>query len=74
MYIHVKAVVNTKKERIEQLKKENHFIVSVREKAELNMANKRIILIIANHFSVPIGAVRIINGHQSPSKILSVEI
>ena len=74
MYIHVKVTTQAKKESIEQLKKENHFAISVREKAELNMANKRIVTIIAEYFAIPASTVRILNGHQSPSKILSIDM
>jgi uncharacterized protein YggU (UPF0235/DUF167 family) len=45
----------------------------VREKAERNLANKRVLEIIAEAFNVSVKKVRIINGHQSPSKILAVD-
>jgi uncharacterized protein YggU (UPF0235/DUF167 family) len=71
MYIKVRVVANSKKEKIEQ-KSEDHFNICVKEKAQRNMANSRIIEIISQYFDVPLSAVRIINGHHSPSKILSV--
>lgn len=73
MYIKVRVIANSKKENI-QKKSEDHYIVSVREKAERNMANKRVCEIIAYVFNIQTKDVRIINGHQSPSKILSVNI
>lgn len=54
-------------------KSKDHFEISVREKAERNMANKRTIEIIAEHFQVPTSKVRIVNGHHHPSKLLMVE-
>jgi len=72
MYIHVKVTPNSKKEKFEQIS-DDHFEVHVREKAERNMANKRARELVAEHFCVPAGKVRIINGHHSPSKLISVE-
>jgi uncharacterized protein YggU (UPF0235/DUF167 family) len=73
MYVHVKVTAGAKKESFGE-KSKGHFIVSVREPAERNLANSRIIEIIAAHFAVPPKSVRIINGHHSPSKILSVDV
>lgn len=73
MYIKVKVTASAKKESI-QKKSDNHYIISVREKAERNMANRRVCEIIASIFHISIKGVRIINGHQSPSKILSVNV
>ncbi len=73
MYIKVRVNARAKKEIITK-KSENSYILSVKEKAERNMANKRVCEIIASLYSIPIKAVRIINGHQSPSKILSISI
>jgi hypothetical protein len=72
MYIKVKVTAGAKKEKLERISSD-HFEVSVKEKAERNMANRRVIELIANFFEVPEGKIRIINGHHSPGKILSVE-
>lgn len=73
MYIKVRVNPGSKKEKITK-KSENHYILDIKEKAERNMANKRVCEIVASLYSIPIKAVRIINGHQSPSKILSINI
>ncbi|HNW71751.1 MAG TPA: DUF167 domain-containing protein [Candidatus Paceibacterota bacterium] len=73
MYIRVKVKANARKEEFRQTK-EDHFEISVKEKAERNMANKRVIEIISSFFSVPLGKVRIVNGHQSPTKLMIVEM
>ena len=73
MFIKVRVLTGTRKEKIDK-KSDDHFMISVKEPAERNLANNRICEIIALNFSVPRSAVRIINGHQSPSKILSVNI
>jgi len=72
MYIKVVAKTQAKKESIVK-KSKDHFIISVKEKAEKNMANKKIIEILAQYFEVPKGKVRIINGHHHPHKLIVVE-
>lgn len=71
-YVHVKVTAHAGKESFKQIKKD-HFEVSVREKAERNEANTRVLELVAEYFKVPINKVRIINGHHHPSKLLSVE-
>ncbi|MDD2935580.1 MAG: DUF167 domain-containing protein [Candidatus Pacebacteria bacterium] len=73
MYIKVKAYPKSKKEEVVQTS-ENRFEIKVKEKAEMNMANKKIIELVARHFGVNEGKVKIVNGHQSPSKLLSINI
>lgn len=72
MYIKVTVTAGAKKEIFKQ-KNKDHFDISVKEKAERNMANRRVVELIANHFKVLTSKVRIINGHQHPSKLLLVE-
>jgi len=71
MYIKVKVQANAKKENIEKKSSDSYFI-SVKEPAERNQANKRVCEIIASLFNISVKSIRIINGHQSPSKILSI--
>lgn len=71
-YIHVKVAAQSKKESFKQ-KSKDHFEVSVKEKAEHNMANTRVLELMAEHFKVPKSKVRITNGHRHPSKLLVVE-
>lgn len=73
MYIKVRVNAGAKKEMVTK-KSENSYILNVKEKAERNMANRRVCEIIASIYKLPIKSVRIINGHQSPSKILSVNL
>lgn len=73
MYVKVRATAGAKKENVRQ-ESSTHFRISVREKAERNAANLRIRELLAVHFMVPLPQVRIVNGHQSPSKLLSVDI
>ncbi len=71
MFIHVKVTAGRKEEKIEK-KSDTQFVVFVREKAERNMANKRIIEIFREMYGT--GKVWITNGHHSTSKLLSVDI
>jgi len=71
MYIKVKAVAGVKKEKLEQIKPDT-FLISVKEKAKKNWANEKILEILANHLKVNLRDVKIINGHHSPSKLISI--
>ncbi len=71
MYIKVRVYAGAKKESLTQTTKD-HFEATVKEKAERNMANKRIVALVALHYQVPVEKVRIVSGHHSPGKILSV--
>lgn len=70
MYIKVRVIAGAKKESL--IKREETFFVSVKEPAEQNRANTRVRELIAVHAGVPSKQVRIISGHQSPGKILSI--
>lgn len=73
MYIKIRVTTNAKEETV--IKKDNEtFLVSVKQKAERNMANRRVIELIAREFSIAPGKVRIVSGHHSPGKILSVDV
>ncbi len=70
-YIHVKVTAGAGKETFRK-KSEDHFEASVREKAEHNMANDRVIELVAEYFKISKSSVRIVNGHHHPSKLLVV--
>lgn len=72
-YIHVKVISNAGRESFEQ-KSKDHFEIFVKEKAERNMANARVIELVARHFKVSKLKVRIINGHHHPSKLIVIEL
>ncbi len=73
MYIKVKAVPSSKKESFEK-KSEDTFLICVKEPARQNLANKRIVSLIIENFGVSKGKVRIVSGHRSRNKILSVDM
>jgi uncharacterized protein YggU (UPF0235/DUF167 family) len=71
MYIKVKVTAGAKKENIKRVS-DDHYTISVKEKAEHNYANSRILEIFRNLY--PGKPVRLISGHHSPSKIITIEI
>lgn len=71
MFIKVKVLVSAKKEKIIK-KSEDTYMISVKEPAERNLANKRICGLMALSFGVSSQNVRIISGHQTSNKILSI--
>ena len=72
MYIKVVVSAGSKKELVKKVSAD-HFEISVKEKPVQNLANRRVVAIVAELFTVPTGKVRILNGHHSPSKLLSVD-
>lgn len=72
MYIKVRVVAGAKKEKVEKTTKDTYHI-SVKEQAERNMANNRICEIMASLLGISVKSIRIISGHHSPSKILSIK-
>ncbi len=71
MYIRVSVSASAKKELFKKSQKDS-FLVSVKEPAEQNLANKRVLKLVAGHFGILPKQIRIISGHHSPSKILSI--
>ena len=71
MYIKVRVYAGGSKEEFKKIS-DTHFEARVKEKAERNMANRKVVELVRRHFGT-VGDVRIINGHHSPSKILSVD-
>lgn len=71
MYIKVRVNAGAKKESFVQ-EHEDSFTISVKEPAEQNRANARVRELVAAHFGILPKQIRIISGHHSPGKILSV--
>lgn len=71
MYIKVRVAVGVKRELFTKIS-EDSFLVSIKEPAEQNRANTRVRELFADHFGILLKQVRIVSGHHSPSKILSV--
>lgn len=69
MYLKLKVVPDSKQEKIEQLK-DDEYRVWVKAPAENNRANERVLEMMRELF--PDKRIRLISGHTSPSKIVSV--
>jgi uncharacterized protein YggU (UPF0235/DUF167 family) len=72
-YIKIKVITEAKKEKIIK-KSSDKFEISVKESAEKNLANKKVLELVRKYFKVYNGSVRIVSGHHSPSKIISLDI
>lgn len=73
MYVSVRAVAGAKRESVEALTN-NRLKISVKEPAKQNVANRRILELVALHFSLPANKVRLVSGHASPAKLFSLDI
>lgn len=73
MYIKVEVNAGAKTEVIRKTG-DDSFDISVREKAERNQANRRVLELIRQQFSGKRVIAKIVSGHHSPSKIISIEI
>ncbi|MFA6536038.1 MAG: DUF167 domain-containing protein [Candidatus Paceibacterota bacterium] len=71
MYIKVKVKTNSDEELFEKVS-DTSFKIQVKEKAERNLANTRVIELLRRHFGPKAGQIRIVNGHHSPSKLVAV--
>lgn len=71
MYIHLKVHTKSKEETFTKLK-DDHFEVWVREPAERNLANKRLLDLVRENFP-DAKKIKIVSGHHSPSKLFSID-
>lgn len=71
MYIRVSVSAGAKREVFKQVKNDS-FLASVKEPAEQNRANTRVLELVADHFGILPKQIRIVSGHHSPSKIFSI--
>ncbi len=72
MYIRVKVKAGMKKESFVKIS-ENRFEISVKEKAQHNMANKRIVELVAQYFNLDVKKIRIVSGQHHPAKLLCID-
>lgn len=73
MYIRVRVIPKAKRESLKKVDKDT-FEITVREPAERNLANRRIIEMLAEFYGVNDKAVRLVTGHHSGSKILDIKV
>lgn len=73
MYIKVKVDAGAGKESFRKIS-EDHFEISIKEKAERNIANRKILELIRKFYGDKVKNIKIVSGHHSQSKILSIDI
>ncbi len=73
MYVRVRVTASARKEHIERTSPD-HFDIVVCEPAVRNLANTRARILVAQALAVMPSAVRIVSGHHSPTKIMSVVV
>ena len=73
MYVKVKVKAGAKEDKMTLIKKD-YFDISVKAPAERNLANKKVVELVRKYFKVYNGDVRIVSGHHSYSKIISLDI
>jgi uncharacterized protein YggU (UPF0235/DUF167 family) len=69
MYLKLKVIPDSKTQRIEKMS-DDSWRIWVKVPAENNAANNRVLEIIREEY--PNQSVRIVSGHHSPSKIVSI--
>ena len=69
MYLKIKVTPDSKQEKLEKIS-DDSWHIWVKVPAENNCANSRVLEIIREEY--PNQAVRIVSGHHSPSKIVSI--
>jgi len=67
----VRAIPSAKKEYVKEIG-DGKLEIAVREPAERNLANSRIMDLVALHFSVPAGKVRFVSGARSRNKVFRI--
>ena len=71
MFARVKVVAGAKKERVEVVGQDTLHI-EVREPKKENRANTRVRELVARHYKVELARVRIVSGHHTSSKRISI--
>ncbi len=73
MIIKVKVFTSSKKREIVD-KGENSFEIKVKEKPQNNLANERVVQILASYFKISENSVKLVKGRKQTSKIFKIDI
>jgi len=71
MEVRVRVKVGARREALKELGK-GVLEISVREPAERNAANRRVIELLALHFGVSVKKIQFLKGQRSPAKLFMV--
>ena len=69
-HIRIKVTAGAAKEHLAE--EDGVLLIFVREPPQGSRANKRAVQMVAEHFRVPISAVRIVAGHHARNKTIEV--
>lgn len=69
MYLKIKIITDSRVERVEKVSDEE-WKIWTKKPAERNLANERVLELVREEH--PNTSVKIISGHHSPSKIVSI--
>jgi len=72
MLIKIKVQTNCKKDEVIK-KKEDSFLVKVKEKPIEGRANERVLELISGYLKIPLKKVNIYRGGKSSNKILEIK-
>jgi uncharacterized protein YggU (UPF0235/DUF167 family) len=72
MRVRVVVTPGAKRETVTCVK-ESVYHVALREPAEQNLANKRVLVLMAREFGVPLAHVHMLTGHRSRGKMIRIE-
>ena len=70
-FVKVKVKAGARRESI-FVEKTNTLHIAVKEPAQDNRANDRMIAVVAGHFHVGRKAIEIVSGHHRPNKLLKI--
>lgn len=73
MHLKVKVFTNAKKDKLEKIS-EGRFQCFVREKPENNLANKKMLALLARHLNISIKKLNIVKGRRQPNKIILIRL
>ena len=73
MYLSVRVVAGAKREEVRELAN-GRLEVLVKEPAKQNLANKRMLALVAAHLGLPPAKVRLISGAHTPAKLLALDM
>jgi len=71
MHIRVRVTTQAKQENLIEEGK-GLLRISVKEPAEDNRANRRVLELVARHFNLPSAKIRMLKGHRQSSKTLEI--
>ena len=71
--MHVRIMVKTNAAR-ERMVKGKTLTLYVKEPPHDNLANRRVVQLVAKHFGVASSGVRLVAGHRKPGKTLSIQL